>query len=340
MLQVARLAPRLLGDSADRVRHFLFSQLHASGGFLNRAGEPDLYYTVFGLEGLAALQIEPPATDIAAYLRTFGDGANLDLVHLCCLARCWADLSTSGFTTALRAASPPERLRPPPSTQGAVPGAAAAPGRQVRGSRESGWDPTSNEKAGGRGDWCNTVAQRIQDFRAADGGYHREAGAPHGSVYGAFLALGAYEDLRLPLPDAEGVLRAVRRLVARDGGYANVAAAQVGSTPATAAAVMLLRHLDEEPDSGLVDWLLARCRPDGGFFAAPAAPMPDLLSTATAIHALVAMHAPIEAIKEPCLDFIDSLWTSQGAFHGSWADDALDCEYTFYGLLALGHLSL
>ena len=41
-----------------------------------------------------------------------------------------------------------------------------------------------------------------------------------------------------------------------------------------------------------------------------------------------------------CLDFVDSLWTNEGSFHGNWADDHLDCEYTCYGLLTLGHLSL
>ena len=42
---------------------------------------------------------------------------------------------------------------------------------------------------------------------------------------------------------------------------------------------------------------------------------------------------------KPCLDFLDSLWTNQGSFYGHWADHHLDAEYTFYGLLALGHLA-
>jgi hypothetical protein len=37
---------------------------------------------------------------------------------------------------------------------------------------------------------------------------------------------------------------------------------------------------------------------------------------------------------------VDSLWDATGGFHGNWTDDMLDCEYTYYGLLALGHLSL
>ncbi len=67
--------------------------------------------------------------------------------------------------------------------------------------------------------------------------------------------------------------------------------------------------------------------------------MPDLLSTATALHAVAGMGVDLAPIREACLDFIDSLWCSEGAFQGHWADTQLDCEYVFYGLLALGHLS-
>ena len=136
------------------------------------------------------------------------------------------------------------------------------------------------------------------------------------------------------------MLSSVLSLRTPDGGFANHAGAAEGSTPATAAAVLVMRHLDAEPDARVAEWLLARAHGDGGFFAAPNAPVPDLLSTATALHALVAMHADIASIKEPCLDFVDSLWTNAGGFCGSWLDQTLDCEYTYYGLLALGHLSL
>jgi hypothetical protein len=65
-----------------------------------------------------------------------------------------------------------------------------------------------------------------------------------------------------------------------------------------------------------------------------------MLSTATALHALASLHADIEPIRERCLDFIDTLWTARGGFYGTWEDEHLDCEYTYYGLLALGHLSV
>jgi len=115
---------------------------------------------------------------------------------------------------------------------------------------------------------------------------------------------------------------------------------KVGSTNATAAAAILLRHLGLPINPLVGDWLLARFHPQGGFVAAPAAPLPDLLSTATVLHALAGMQRDFGALTERCLDFIDSLWTNQGAFHGHWGDEMTDCEYTYYGLLALGHLSL
>ena len=105
MLQVARLAPKLLGDSTGLVADFLRSQEAAPGGFVDREGKNDLYYTVFGIEGLLALREPLPADRLHTYLCSFGDGANLDLVHLTCLIRCWA-----GLPRALRQDLPIDRL--------------------------------------------------------------------------------------------------------------------------------------------------------------------------------------------------------------------------------------
>lgn len=300
MLQVARLAPRLLGDSTALVTGFLRGQLNPDGGFKDRAGESDLYYTVFGLEGLIALRADVPLST-AAYLRSFGDRVparseerakgrvmGLDFVHLTCLARCWASL--------------------PPRSREEVP-------------REA-------------------ILRRLEACRSADGGYHVEPGRERGTVYACFLALGAYQDLAKELPDAAGMLRCLQYLRADDGGYANQDDLPLGLTPPTAAAVTLLRQLEQPVPPELGDWLLDRCLPEGGFFATPMAPLPDLLSTATALHALAGMGRDLGSIREPCLDFLDSLWVNQGAFYGNWTDEASDCEYTYYGLLALGHLSV
>ena len=251
MLQVARLAPNLLRDASSPVAEFLLSQFNDDGGAADRAGQSDLYYTVFALEGLIALQRELPP-HVRLFLESVGDGEDLDLVHLCCLARCWAALK-----------------QPAPD-----------------------------------------LAERIDALWDRDNVYH------------SFLAWGALQDLgREPEPFSF-----------RDRSLAT-------TTPTTAAAVTLLRQMQAPVPEDAVRYLLARAHPEGGFSATEDAPMPDLLSTATALHALSGQHVPVAHLKDQTLDFLDTLWTGK-AFCGHWADDAPDCEYTYYGLLAMGHLSL
>jgi prenyltransferase beta subunit len=153
------------------------------------------------------------------------------------------------------------------------------------------------------------------------------------------LALGAYQDFGIEMPEAHRLLASLEGLRAGDGGYANLPAAPAGVTTATAAVIAVQRQFHHAPDPALAEWLLARHLPAGGFFALPGAPIPDLLSTATALHALSGLHIPMDDIREPCLDFIDSLWTNRGGFYGHWSDDGIDTEYTYYGLLAAGHLT-
>src|SRR5687768_3520397 len=90
LLQVARLAPRLLGESTDLVRNFYARQFNAEGAACDRDGNPDVYYTIFALAGAQALDAKIPTEQTRAWLTTFADGATLDFVHTGALARCWA----------------------------------------------------------------------------------------------------------------------------------------------------------------------------------------------------------------------------------------------------------
>lgn len=287
MLQVARLAPKVLGESADLVNEFLLSRRNPDGGFVDRTGKSDLYYTIFGLEGLAALHAEIPSEKVIRFLDSFGDGEGLDFVHLCCLAGCWATAGGLGEP-------------------------------KIRAS----------------------LLRRIAEYRTGDGGFNADKSSPFGTAYGAFLAMGAYQDLGEKMSDPLRLVQSLKFLETPDGGWSNERSMKTGGTNSTAAAVTVLRQLQVPISQSVGDWLLAQAHPQGGFKAMPQAPIPDLLSTATALHALAGLEVSFEPLKESCLDFIDSLWTNDGAFHGNWTDDFLDCEYTFYGLLALGHLSL
>ena len=288
MLQVARLAPNLLLESKGLVEAFILAQIHEDGGFKDRSGASDLYYTVFGMESLLALQSSFNYASIIPYLRSFEAGATLDFVHVTCLARAWADVR----------------------------------------------DGKPDKKT------MQEILRNLEQYRTLDGGYNSKLKAHSGTAYACFLALGAYEDFEAPLPNREGILNCLQSLHTGDGGFTNAPNMPVGSTSPTAAAVTILRHLGENPDQKIGKWLLERCHPHGGFCATPQTPIPDLLSTATALHALAGMQVSFESIKQRCLDFIDSLWVNEGSFYGNWTEEALDSEYTYYGLLALGHLSL
>jgi hypothetical protein len=292
MLQVARLAPKALGPEATQlVAEFLRRQQCADGGFSDRKGQSDLYYTVFAVDALTALQQPLDSPALRDFLQRFADGTNLDFVHTCALARCWNALGESV----------PESLR-------------------------------------------QSLLQRLEQHRAADGGFHPTIGSPRGTAYGAFLALAAYQDLKAELPQPLELVRSLKFLETEDGAWTNEVFGRrrmpVGATNATAAAVTVLRHLGMPINPAVGKWLLAQAHPQGGFLAVPGAPLPDLLSTATALHALSGLQESFDAVREACLDYVDSLWTNEGSFHGNWADEHLDCEYTCYGLLALGHLSV
>jgi hypothetical protein len=180
--------------------------------------------------------------------------------------------------------------------------------------------------------------KNIEQFRCKDGGYANKTNLDNGTIYGCFFALAAYQDLQLDMPDYTKVIECIQALSTPEGAFTNNKKIQTGSTNATAAAMMVLHHLQQPVDKKAADWLFTQCTSSGGFRAMPAAPVPDLLSTATALHALVITGFEIDAVKDRCLDFIDGLWCAKGGFYGNWTETILDCEYTYYGLLALGNL--
>ncbi|MEM9399682.1 MAG: prenyltransferase/squalene oxidase repeat-containing protein [Verrucomicrobiota bacterium] len=298
-LQVARRAPLVLEDSVEEVRSFLVTQQKLIDGklaFCDRDGEPDLYYTVFGLDAMAALDQKVNPESLALYLKDFKNGDSLDLVHLCCLIRLWGALSF-----------------------------------------DYGYEVDDN--------LLHTLLLNLEQHRAEDGGYHARKGSKRSTVYHSFLASGAYAEFSRVTPKVEELVQSIFELKTSDGAWANEAGVQEGSTPATAAAVTLCRKLGMPFGAKVAEWLTQRLHEQGGFAASRLAPMPDLLSTAVTLHALSELELGdtlYQKITEPCLNYIDSLWVNNdghAAFYGHWADDALDCEYTYYALLALGHLS-
>jgi len=281
-----RGAERLSDEARDRVAAFVEACRAPAGGFRGRSSEPDLYYTLFGLECFAALGRPLDRSGAAGFVRQLGSGDPLDLIHFASLIRC-------------------------------------------RGLLAGGALPAPEAQA---------LAAALQRFRAADGGYRLACGGGDSSVYAAFLAAAALDDLGAEVSEPAALARSVTRRVAADGGFAGSPGVAGSTTTVTAAAIVLLRRLGSDIPGPALCWLRAQAL-GGGFRAAAGAPVPDLLSTASALFALSVAGESLGGLRPPCQAFVESLWQDSGGFAGTPADPVADCEYTFYALLALGVLA-
>lgn len=119
-----------------------------------------------------------------------------------------------------------------------------------------------------------------------------------------------------------------------EGGYANLRGGRQVATNATAAALMVLGQ-SEGYVSQRAETLSLMQHESGGFRASEMAPVPDLLSTATALFVLdcYGLKPRYEAT-----DFVEAHWLENGGFAATLLDERSDVEYLFYGLLALGTL--
>lgn len=282
--RLRRAGDALSGPMAGAMAAFVRGQINDDGGFRGRAPRSDLYYTIYGLDCAAALGMDWPRERVAGFIDRCGQGADLDFVHLVCLARCLARYAEGVF------------------------------------------------------DRREAVLSELAAFRCADDGFSRTRGEVQSNVYDTFLAFLAFQDLEKGFSDAERIAHCLKPCRTPDGGFANYPGLEAGTTPVTAAAAVLQTHLGLPVDATTGDWLMARCHQPGGFEATAGAPMPDLLSTATALHALSLLQRPLASIREACLDFVLGLWRENGGFSGTAVDSVTDCEYTFHALLALGNL--
>jgi len=193
-------------------------------------------------------------------------------------------------------------------------------------------------------DWSDRVAATLESFRAADGGYARSPGGPHGSTYTSFLVALALQLLEKPIPEPERLAAFVRGRRREDGGYAEFSVAKRGQTNLTAAAIGLLQMLgalDSHSRETATEFLLGTISSDeGGLMAHARIPFADVLSTFTGAWTLDQLGAA-ERLDWPALShFVESCERPEGGFRGAALDDRGDVEYTFYGLgtLALARL--
>jgi geranylgeranyl transferase type-2 subunit beta len=195
-------------------------------------------------------------------------------------------------------------------------------------------------------DWPERVAQTLESFRTADGGYAKTIGGLSGSTYHTFLVALCYQLLGRPVPRMGDVVRFVASRRREDGGYVEIAPMRRSGTNPTAAAVGLLQMAAEEvPDAlnevpaGVSDFLADMMSSEGGLRANGRAPLADLLSTFTAAWTLEQLGGLQRLDTEQVRCYVQSLERPEGGFHGGLWDEGYDVEYTFYGLGTLALLS-
>ncbi len=280
-LDVISISARIDNVTLESVVDFVGAQQIENGGFHGRSSEADIYYTFFAMSIMAAIGGVVNMESLAGYLESFGDGRELDFVHLACLIRC----------------------------------------RAIMGDVES--------------EVVKRQLKLIEEYRAGDGGYQQSGkGAIRSSVYACFIAWLVYRDVKRDMPDQDGVMSCMETFRLADGGYVNDLSVRSGSTTATAAAMVLLCEFGLLVGDDTVTRLLSRMVVEGGFLACETTPMPDLLSTATALYALRRVGYDMGDGMDVHHDYVASLWNEDGGFAGNALDGVSDCEYTYYALLA------
>lgn len=188
--------------------------------------------------------------------------------------------------------------------------------------------------------WPDRLAEMLEAFRAADGGYRKTEEGAAGSMYHSFLVLLCYQLINRPLPHPRRLIQFVFDRQRDDGGFAEIAPMKRGGTNPTAAAAAILNilgGLDDQVRSDLAEFLSLVKGSEGGFLANSRIPFCDGLSTFTGLLTVQDLKLPIPVDPIQVATFINSLEVAEGGFRGASWDTGTDVEYTFYslGVLAL-----
>ena len=153
------------------------------------------------------------------------------------------------------------------------------------------------------------------------------------SPYSRFMWLSLMEDMRRRIDNKKEILESLNTYRVVGGGYAGKPGGTSPSVNATAAALSVRGQLAGYAQTGDLTRLYRWQDASGGFCASTQTPVPDILSTATALFVLQCYG--MEPRVMPAT-FIEAHWLESGGFAPTLLEENSDIEYTFYGLLALG----
>jgi prenyltransferase beta subunit len=299
---------KLSDEAINYIKKYLKSQVHPDGGFIDRAGNPDPYYSVFGYTLAFVFDLEINLDKQLSFLEKWTAENEIDFVHATSLIRSY--ILVYAIQYKLKNGLIAKKLSQSDFFR-----------NQIRNKIVK---KVINEN--------DDLLKIIESYRSKDNGFnHNSNNSERASVYAIFLVWTLYQDLGIS--DNENMLECIHKLKRPEGYFVNELNSTAGVTTTTAAG--LIMSLDQE-DQNTISWLKNMWIKHGGFVAAEGVGIADLLSTSTALLALKLSGESLDSYSDKCTEFINLHWDNSGGFFGSVADTRPDCEYTYYALLALG----
>ncbi|NOQ24558.1 MAG: hypothetical protein GQ564_04275 [Bacteroidales bacterium] len=300
---------KLSDEAINHIKKYLLTQLHSDGGFVDRAGNQDPYYSVFGYTLAFVFDLDISIEKQLSFLKKWTVNNEIDFVHAASLLRFYLLVLAIQFKSKdgllAKKLSRSEFFK-----------------NQVRNKLVKKVIRENED-----------LLRIIELYRSKDNGFnHDSKNADKASVYATFLAWTLYQDLGITNNEVS-MLESIIDLRKPEGYFVNESGSRAGVTTTTAAG--LLMTLDQK-DQNTILWLKNMWIKHGGFTATDGIAIADLLSTSTTLLALKLAGESMSPYSDKCTEFINLHWDNSGGFFGSVADTRPDCEYTYYALLALG----
>lgn len=299
-------------EAVDAIIGFVDSQKHTEGGFKDRSGSADPYYTVFGLTLCYIFDVEIDHSKEYSFLDKWELNNHVDFVHAISLLRCHYLLKVIKLKQSYN------KLHKMASSSIFIQNFAGFQiARSLRKKHKN-------------------LLLIVTSYKTKNEGFNQEkTNADHASVYANFLAYGLFEDLHFAREWRKMICASCLSMKLDNGSFVNHPRSKEGISSTTAAGLLLM-HQEKLAFAKTEQWLKGIIDKSGGFLAGEQVPIADVLSTATSLLALKVTSENIDTITENAVNFVNLHWDESGGFFGSIADQIPDVEYTFYGLLAVG----
>jgi len=153
--------------------------------------------------------------------------------------------------------------------------------------------------------------------------------------YDAFLCLNTFQDLGKKVDELQCLIPRIEKFRNSDGGFPNHQG-EISTLNSTVSFIISKYVITNEVDVEAFKFLSTLHDSSGGFKVSSITPIPDILSTATAVTAFKICKQPFPFNAKELHSFVAAHWLEDGGFSATILDQTTDPEYIFYGLLCLG----